>query len=95
VDRLAPDLPDPCVGLPPDLAHEVGDRGQPAAGVGVECASTVGVEPGRLHQIAVDVELALLERGIPDPDRPRAAVALKLKRALLRLGAAVEPVQNL
>ena len=39
--------------------------GQPAPGVRVECPAREGVEPGGLHQIAVDVELLLSGGAVP------------------------------
>ena len=75
MQRLAAHLPDAAVGPAPDLAHEIGDLRQSAAGVGVEPTARDGVEPGGLHQVAVDVELLLAGGAVADSYRPRVAVA--------------------
>src|SRR5207253_10703188 len=58
-------------------------------------AACLGVQPGGLHQIAVDVELLLVRGAITDAHWPRAVVPVEIELALGRLIAAVEPVENL
>ena len=94
MQRLAAHLPDAAVGPAPDLAHEVGDLRQPAGGVGVKSTARVGVEPGGLHQIAVDVELVLTGSAVADPYRGRATVAGQREGRFWCALAAVEAVQD-
>ena len=95
VQRLAADLPDAGVGLAPDAADEVGDRGEPAAGLAVDPPARLRVDQSGLQQVAVDVELGLRRGVVADPDGTRPAVAVQLERALRRALAAVEAVEDL
>ncbi len=94
VTRLAADLPDAAVGLAPDLTDEVCGLGQPAAGLAIESVGSAAVEPRRLHQIAVDVELALVDGPISHPYGLGVAVAGQGELGLGRPGAAVEAVED-
>src|SRR6266508_4790317 len=54
------------------------------------------VKPDRVHDVAVEIELDLLGRQVPDPDRTRAPVAVERGESLLPgLGAPIHPVENL
>ena len=92
---LAAHLPDAGVGLPPDAADEVGDAGEPPAGLAVQPPARLRVDQGGLQQVAVDVQLGLPGGVVADPHRARAAVAVELQRALGRVLAAVEAVEDL
>src|SRR2546429_3677122 len=94
MQRLAAHLPDAAVGLAPDLADEIGDLRQSAAGVGVEPTSCDGVEPGGLHQIAVDVELLLSGGAVADSYWARPAIAGQRQCDLRCALAAVEAVED-
>ena len=61
---------------------------------GVELAAGHGVDPGGLHQIAVDVELLLAGGTVADAHRARAAIAGQRERRSVRALAAVEPVED-
>ena len=95
VHRIAAHLPDPGVGLAPDLAHEVGHLANPPSRVRVEAATSRDVEPGRLQVIAIDVELDLVRSAVADANGRRAPVALEVKRPFPSLGPSVEAIQNL
>jgi len=61
-------LPESGIALGPDAADQVSDLRQPTADIGVDRPAGLGVEPGGLEKIAVDVELELPGRSVPDPD---------------------------
>src|SRR5581483_1734311 len=94
VTRLAANLPDAAVGLPPDLTDEVRGLGQPAAGLRVEAVGGATIKPSGLQQIAVDVELALVDGPVSDPHGLGVAISGQLELTLRRPGTAVEPVQH-
>src|SRR5207244_10240604 len=54
----------------------------------------LGVQPGGLHQLAVGVELELVDGAVADADRRRVAVAGEEQLLLLYTGAAVESVEH-
>jgi hypothetical protein len=93
--RLAPHLPDTGILAAPDLADVVGGVGESLTGFGIELMAALREQPGRLEQVAVEVELQLLERAVADPDRRRAAVAGEWQRLLGGAGTAVQPVEHL
>src|SRR2546422_28855 len=54
------------------------------------------VQIDRVHQLAVDVELKVVEGGVADTDRPRPHVALEVGEGLLaQRVTTVEPVHDL
>ena len=54
------------------------------------------VEVDRVHELAVDVELELPGRGVADPHRRRAPVAVQVAQLPLgQLGAPVDAVHDL
>ena len=94
--RGAAGLPDPLVGVAPDLRRAVGLRlddrpqppGQPLASAGVQ---QDGVEDG-----AEDVVLALVEGAVADAHRLRALVAREVvQRRLGQVPPTVDPVHDL
>ena len=88
-------LPDAGVGLAPDAADEVGDAGEPPAGLAVQPPTVLRVDQRGLQQVAVDAQLGLPGGLVADPDRARAPVAVQLQRALGRTLTAVEAVEDL
>ena len=94
--RLAARLPDPLVGLAPDLRRALGlrldDRPQPPR----QPLAAARVEQDRVEHRAEDVVLALVEGAVADPHRPRARVAGEVvARRLGQVAAAVDPVHDL
>src|SRR5512146_982050 len=88
-------LPEPGIAFGPDAADQVSDLRQPTADIGIDRPAGLRVEPGGLEQIAVNIELKLPGRSVPDPDGCRAAVTSKRERPFTGLGTAIEPVENL
>ena len=93
---LAPDLPDPAIGLPPvaqrglDLAAE--DGPQPI----VEPVARLRVQVDRVEHGAPHVVLDLVVRAVADPNRPRPLVARQVvERPLLEHVLAAHPVHHL
>ena len=89
-------LPDPLVGLAPHLhrALRLGldDRPQPAR----QPVAAARVEQDRVEHRAEHVVLALVERAVADPHRPRSGVAREIvPRGLGQVAAAVDPVHDL
>jgi len=74
VRRSAAALPDSRIGLPPDSTDKVGCLREPTSCVCIETAPGSLIEPRRLHIVAVDVELALVERLVADPHRSRVPI---------------------
>ena len=94
--RLAAGLPDPLVGLPPDLRRALGlrldDRPQPPR----QTLRVTRVEQDRVEHRAEDVVLALVEGAVADPHRSRARVAGEVVAGRLgQVAAAVDPVHDL
>ena len=94
--RRAARLPDPLVGLAPHLRRALrlglDDRPQPAR----QPVAAAGVEQDRVEHRAEHVVLALVERAVADPDRPRSGVAREVvPRGLRQVPAAVDPVHDL
>ena len=94
--RLAARLPDPLVGLAPDARRALGlgldDRPQPPR----QPLAAPRVQQDRVQHRAVDVVLALVERAVADPHRPRAGVAGEVvARGLGQVAPAVDPVHDL
>jgi hypothetical protein len=73
---LASHLPDAGVRLAPDLRHEIGHVGQPAADVAVDPVAGAGIQPRGLQQLAVGVELSLAGRRAADAKGARSAIAV-------------------
>ena len=92
--RSAPHLPEPGVGLGPDLTDQVGDLGQPAADVGIDRPAGLSVEPGGLEQVAVDVELDLGGRPVADPDGGRAPVPGEREAAFVSPDPSIQAVEH-
>ena len=94
--RLAAGLPDPLVGLPPDLRRALGlrldDRPQPPR----QTLRVTRVEQDRVEHRAEDVVLALVEGAVADPHRSRARIAGEVVAGRLgQVAAAVDPVHDL
>src|SRR6185503_14339157 len=69
VARLAPHLPDPLVLVLPAMAGGVGEVDEERAALGLELRDELREPGGGVEQLAVDVDLALGPRTVPDPDR--------------------------
>src|SRR5215211_8264257 len=69
--RLAAHLPHPRIGLRPAPGGGVREIRHERLDLGVEVAQLLPVEPERVEQLAVDVELNLVPCAVADPDRPR------------------------
>src|SRR5947199_725939 len=93
--RLVAQLPDARVRLRPEPADVVGDLGQTVSVVAVESAGEVGESGGGGEDLAVDIELCLPGGAVADAGGARAAVAGERQHFLLRLGTAVEAVEDL
>jgi hypothetical protein len=74
VGGLTAHFPDAGVGLMPPHADEVGDTSEPVWDIAVKRVAGLGVQPGGLHQLAVGVELELVDGAVADADRRRVAV---------------------
>src|SRR5690348_6196813 len=94
VERLAANLPDPAVGLTPQIAHEARDTGQSPTAVGVEVPSGLHVDPCRLQQLPVDVQLFLSRRPVANAHGPRAAVPRERQLGFRGAFATVEAMEN-
>jgi len=73
VPGLAADLPDPLVRPAPALGRGIDHRDQELAGDVAHFVELVLEPLGRAHQLAVDVELALVPRAVTNANRPTAA----------------------
>ena len=73
----SPHLPDALVGLRPNAARDA--RAGPSAGSSRPrcCRACIAGEMERVHHLAEDVELELVECGVADPNRLRAAETLQ------------------
>ena len=94
--RLAARLPDALVGLAPDPGRALGlrlhDRPQPPR----HPLAAPRVQQDRVEHRAEDVVLALVERAVADPHRPRAGVAGEIvARGLGQIPPPVDPVHDL
>src|SRR5438034_9422924 len=87
VKRAVPYFPDARIRLPPDVADMVGDSPERGAGITVEPVVALAVQPRRLQQVAVDIELQLLESGVADSHGHRMAITGQRQRALFRTDA--------
>ena len=89
-------LPDPLVGLAPDLGRALGlrldDRPQPPR----EALAALSVEHDRVQDRAEDIVLALVEGAVADPHRARPGVAGELVAGRLgQVAPSVDPVHDL
>ena len=67
--RLAPHLPDPGVGLPPDQADEIRYLGQTSSDVSLDLVPGDCVHPRGLKQLAIGIQLELRCGGVADSHR--------------------------
>jgi hypothetical protein len=96
VPWLAAGLPDALVGLPPYLGGARGLRLDDRPKAAREALAPDGVKPDRVEDGAEDVVLALVERPVPDPHRPRPGVAREIiTRGLGQVPPAVDAVHDL
>src|SRR3989454_3520136 len=95
VEELLPSaahLPDALVRLAPVGADPVDQPDDVRPGVVPDGRAVLVVQVDGVHQLAVDVELEVVEGGVADTDRTRAHVALEVGQGLLgQRVAAVEP----
>jgi hypothetical protein len=94
---LAPaGLPDPLVGAAPVCTHPIEQRAEVGPEVGGDGRPVLVGEVHRIHQLAVDVELELIEGAVADADGPRAAVPVEVvERVFGQVAPAVDPVHDL
>jgi hypothetical protein len=78
VPRLAADLPDPLVLLPPAGSGGICGRGQEPPGYRVQFAELVDQPLRSAEQLTVHVELPLEPCAVADPDRPAAPPARQM-----------------
>ena len=76
-------FPDAVVGAAPDLEQVPADAREHPALDAIERAAGIEVAHHRFQQLAVDVELQLVARGVADAHRLRAAVSGKVRQLLL------------
>src|SRR5207249_11207722 len=89
-------LPDAFVGLAPMTAYVFAEAYQHALGLAIEARAGPRELRRGVDDLAVDVELQLLDGGVADAHRARAAVAAPaVQRALARRRIAVDVVQDL
>jgi hypothetical protein len=91
---LASYLPEARITVAPHATNQVGHLGQTTGDISVDRPPSLGVEPGSLEDLAIDVQLELLTRTVSHPDRRGVAIASKPERPFARLGTPVEPVQH-
>src|SRR5262249_11650150 len=87
---LAALLPDARVRLLPRVGDEVRKLGHLAAGVAVEFPDARRVELDAVEEVAVDVELELVDRRVAGADRARAPVAGQVELRLADVVAAAD-----
>ena len=84
VARLTPHLPHTRVGLHPAPGRGVGEVRHEGLDLRMEVAQVLAVEPQRVEQLAVDVELHLIPGAVADADRARLAPATQVRQLALR-----------
>ena len=88
-------LPDPLVVPLPVLADVVQQVAQVEPGVVGDRRGVLVVDVDRVHQLAVDVELELVDGAVADPHRAGAAVPLEIvERDLGQVAPAVDAVDD-
>src|SRR5690348_10644675 len=90
VRRLRSYLPDPGVGLPPEVADEIGDLGDAMAMVTIELACEVGEQRHGREHLAVNVELQLSGGSVPDSNGSRTPVADERQLTLVGVGSTIQ-----
>ena len=94
--RLTAHLPHPGVGLHPAPCRGVGEVGHERLDLGMEVAQLLAVEPERVEQLAVDVQLHLVPCAVAHSDRRRFAPAAQVRKlALGEVVLASDPVHDL
>ena len=78
VARLVADLPHAGVGPVPVVHHPLEDAGEVVPGVVADAVAVLVEQVDRVDQLAVDVELQLVDGGVADPHRARVAVAAQV-----------------
>lgn len=82
--RLAPDLPYPLIGLVPSGGRRVGGVGKEAVRRGIELVPLFGEPVRGVQQLAVDVELPLVPRSVPNSNGTAVAPAGQVRQGALR-----------
>src|SRR5690606_6230396 len=83
VARLVADLPDALIGELPALAHDLDEAEQELPVALVERAARLAVEICGLEELAVGIELHLLDRAVAHANRCRSTMASKVKQLAL------------
>src|SRR5690606_31605708 len=81
--RLVADLPDALIGELPALAHDLDEAEQELPVALVERTARLAVEICRFEELAIGIELHLLDRAVADANRCRPTVAGKVKQLAL------------
>ena len=90
------DLPDPLVRLLPRGFQEVDQQPLQRPRLRIRLNSRAKGHVQRVHDFAVDVELQLIDRGVPDADRPRPLVSGQpVERELRQPPFSARPVHRL
>ena len=96
VARLAAHLPHPGVGLVPAACGRVGEVRHEPLDLRVQLAEPLAVEPQRVQELAVDVELRLVPGAVAHPHGRRVAPAAQVGEGALReVVLAGDPVHDL
>ena len=94
--RVAAHLPHAGVALLPALGGGVRELGDELLDLGMKLAELLVVDPERVEQLAVDVELGLAPGAVPDTDGARVAPAGKVgELSLGEVVLAADPVHDL
>ena len=92
----AANFPDTLVGLLPIVGHPVGQPPEMGPKVIGDGRPVLVEEVDRVHKFAVDVQLHLAVGAVPDADRARPFVSLKMIETFLgEFMTAVDPIHDL
>src|SRR5215469_1869896 len=92
----APHLPDALVRPAPVGAYPVDQTQDVRPAVVPDRRTVLVVQVDRVHQLAVDIELEVVESRVPDTDRPGSHVAFEMRQGLLgQRMTAIEPIHDL
>jgi hypothetical protein len=82
VPPSAAHFPDALVLPAPVAGHPIDQLAEVLPGIVADRGGVLVVQVGRVHQLAIDVQLQLLVGGVPDPDRLRPHVAVEVRQFL-------------
>src|SRR3954464_5525130 len=95
MERAISHFPNTRIRHAPDVADVIGNAGERPSHVGIERTMAFAVQPSRLEQVAVNIELRLLDRGVAHTYRPRVPVAGERQDPLGDVKAAVETIERM